>query len=119
ARSALPGEVSKIRTRAVQPVFPSFAQAEVLMETAAAHRKPLRPRLMTLKRHSSDANAANSNKRVWPVLEIVHPCSKLSAAERKSAATILVPVAPARNIRSAAARTRSGLLLVQRRIPIY
>src|SRR5438874_426962 len=69
------------------------------------------PHLLTiLKKPSSAASAGSLSRPVWPVPATVSPCSKLFAAEKKSAATTLVPAAQARNTKSAAAQTpdRSG-----------
>src|SRR5204863_9235761 len=64
------------------------------------------PHLLTiLKKPSSAASAGSLSRPVWPVPATVSPCSKLFAAEKKSAATTLVPAAQARNTKSAAAQT--------------
>src|SRR4051794_20479513 len=64
------------------------------------------PHLLTiLKKPSSAASAGSLSRPVWPVAATVSPCSKLVEAEKKSAATTLVPAAQARNTKSAAAQT--------------
>ena len=66
------------------------------------------------KKRSSARRAGNSSRPAWPVPATGSRCSKWCAAEKKSAATILAPAAPARNTRSAAAppeRRRNRLQL--------
>src|SRR5947208_11507597 len=64
------------------------------------------PHLLTISKKPSNAASAGSLSRpVWPVPATVSPCSRLSAAEKRSAATTLVPAAQARNTKSVAAQT--------------
>src|SRR5450755_3348723 len=87
-------------------VMQAFRRSSPVVEVeTGVQRAKSRPPSTKLKKHFSARKNANWNKRAWQAL-VIRKCSRSSAQETRSDATIHAPAEVVRSIRSAAGLVR-------------